>query len=146
MVKKKREVDVFDLETFRKRLEDALWARRMRQIDLAEKAGINYKSLNCYFRGYMRPSLDVVIKLAETLGVSVDFLLGRSDDMNQIAPEPPEFAEEVEIFRRACKAASPDEKNLLLRLCRSMIKEPEQKQEEPAEAKGQEQSPDTKQE
>lgn len=146
MVRKKREIDVFDLETFRRRLEDALWARRMRQIDLAEKAGINYKSLNGYFRGYMRPSLDVVIKLAETLEVSVDFLLGRSDDMNQIAPEPPEFAKEVELFRRACKAASPDEKNLLLRLCRSMVKEAEQEQKEAAEVKEQEQSPDAKQE
>lgn len=119
-----KEKKVFDLEVFRKRLDDALWTRRMRQIDLAREAKINYKSLNSYVRGHMSPSLEVVIKIAKVLDVSVDFLLGRADEMNQIAPEPPEFAEEVKFIRRACAAASPKEREMLLRLAKIITEGP----------------------
>ncbi|RJX18222.1 MAG: XRE family transcriptional regulator [Ammonifex sp.] len=120
----------FDLEVFRKRLDDALWARKVRQIDLAREAKINYKSLNSYVRGHMSPSLEVVIKIAKVLDVSVDFLLGRADEMNQIAPEPPEFAEDVKLIRRAWTAASPREKKLLQHLAETIIKETEQEAKE----------------
>jgi transcriptional regulator with XRE-family HTH domain len=111
---------------FRKRLDDALWARRMKQIDLARKAGINYKSVNSYYTGHTIPSLEAVVKLAKALDVSVDFLLGRADEMNQIAPESPEFAEEVRFIRRACAVASPKEKKLLLQVAKTIIEQAEQ--------------------
>lgn len=119
----------FDLKVFRKRLDDALWARKMRQIDLARKAKLNYKSVNCYYTGHMSPSLEVVIKIAKALDVSVDFLLGRADEMNQITPEPEEMAGEIKFVRRAWMAASPKERNLLKHLAKMIINESEQEAE-----------------
>jgi transcriptional regulator with XRE-family HTH domain len=124
--KGEKKEEAFDLEVFKKRLEDALWARRMRQIDLARKTEVNYKSINSYATGRMKPSLDVVIKIAKALEVSVDFLLGRAEEMNQIAPEPPEFVEEVKFIRRACAVASPKERKMLLELAKMIINEAEQ--------------------
>jgi transcriptional regulator with XRE-family HTH domain len=124
--KEEKDRKAFDLEVFRKRLDDALWARRMKQIDLARKAGINYKSVNSYYTGHTIPSLEAVVKLAKALDVSVDFLLGRADEMNQIAPESPEFAEEVRFIRRACAVASPKEKKLLLQVAKTIIEQAEQ--------------------
>lgn len=135
--KEERDRKAFNLEVFRKRLDDALWARRMKQIDLARKAGLNYKSVNSYYTGHTIPSLEAVAKIAAALDVSVDFLLGRVDEMNQIAPESPEFAEEVRFIRRACAVASPKEKKLLLELAKMIINEAEQ------EGKAKEDSADT---
>lgn len=122
----KGKVKGYDPEVFRKRLDDALWARKMRQVDLARKAKMNYKSVNSYYRGEMNPSLDALVRLAEALDVSVDYLIGRADDMNQIAPEPEEVAEQVRIIRRAWTAASPKERNLLKHLAQMIINESEQ--------------------
>lgn len=125
-----KEKKVFDLEVFRKRLDDALWARKMRQIDLARKAGINYKSLNSYYTGHMSPSLEVVIKIAKALDVSVDFLLGRAEEMNQISPEPEEIAEEMKFIRRAYTELSPRERRVLTQLAQAMVEEANREAEE----------------
>lgn len=111
----------FKPEVFRKRLDDALWARKMRQADLARKTGMRYKSINAYYKGDMNPSLDALVRLAEALEVSVDFLMGRVDDMNQIAPEPEEVAEEVRFIRRAYMEASTRERALLKKLAQMII-------------------------
>lgn len=51
------------------------------QTDLAEKAGVNIKSLSRYENGASIPPADVLKKIADALGVSADALLGDTIDI-----------------------------------------------------------------
>ena len=49
------------------------------QNDLAKKLGIHANVLGRYERGETTPSIDVALQIAEALGVSLDFLAGKTD-------------------------------------------------------------------
>lgn len=53
--------------------------RDLRQIDVAEKTGIDQRTLSNYETGKTNPDSYAIIKLAEFYGVSCDYLLGVSD-------------------------------------------------------------------
>lgn len=63
-----------------KRLKKARDEAGLKQIDAAEKLGISNGTLSGYERDYRDPDTDVLNKMAELYGVTVDYLLGRSDD------------------------------------------------------------------
>lgn len=48
------------------------------QKDVASELGITRQSLNNYMSGATVPGCDVLLKMADTFGVSTDYLLGRS--------------------------------------------------------------------
>lgn len=51
-----------------------------KQIILAEKSGIPQSTIACYYSRNSMPSASQLIKLADALEVSVDYLLGREND------------------------------------------------------------------
>ena len=53
--------------------------RKISQGELAEKVGIHANVLGRYEREEATPSVDVAVKLAEALGVSLDYLTGKTD-------------------------------------------------------------------
>ena len=68
------------MEVFSKRLREERKAAGLSQRELAEKLGISQSTYKGYeFMGTStgrQPSLEIVCKIAEVLGVSVDYLLG----------------------------------------------------------------------
>ncbi|MBQ4088733.1 MAG: helix-turn-helix transcriptional regulator [Clostridia bacterium] len=48
------------------------------QQSLSEKLCIAVRTLQCYEQGVREPSLEMLIKIADTLNVSTDQLLGRN--------------------------------------------------------------------
>lgn len=85
----KTTVDTFDEEvniTFAARLKAAMELRGKSQANLAKDSGLSAQTISYYFNGDRLPNTDVVKKLAETLEVSADYLLGiakyPSADMN----------------------------------------------------------------
>jgi transcriptional regulator with XRE-family HTH domain len=52
----------------------------IKQKELAQTVGISAQSLSVYEKGVKLPPLEVAVKLAEALGVSLDWLTGLSDD------------------------------------------------------------------
>ncbi|MBU2019066.1 MAG: helix-turn-helix transcriptional regulator [Bacteroidetes bacterium] len=65
--------------SFEKRLAELRKEKKLSQNDLAQKAGIHANILGRYERGEAKPSIDVAMKLAEALEVSLDFLVGKED-------------------------------------------------------------------
>ena len=59
---------------------------RMTQEEFAEHAKIGRPNLARYETGKNEPSLSALLKIAETAGVSLDYLTGRSD--SPAIPEP----------------------------------------------------------
>lgn len=53
------------------------------KIEMAKKIGINKSTITRYETGEMKPTLDVLIKIKQTFGVSLDWLAGF--DTNEIA-------------------------------------------------------------
>ena len=53
--------------------------RDLRQIDVAEKTGIDQKTISNYETGKTLPDSYAIIRLAEFFGVTCDYLLGVSE-------------------------------------------------------------------
>jgi transcriptional regulator with XRE-family HTH domain len=55
--------------------------KKLSQSELARMLGTNHSIIGKYERDEVKPSIDVVKKLADTLDTTVAFLLGETDDM-----------------------------------------------------------------
>ena len=53
--------------------------RKISQGELAKSVGIHTNILGRYERGETTPNIDMVSKLADILGVSIDYLVGKTD-------------------------------------------------------------------
>lgn len=64
------------------RLRNLIDEMDIKQNELAEKAGITEATISNYINAKQLPKLGVVEKIADVLGVSVDYLLGKTDIRN----------------------------------------------------------------
>lgn len=62
---------------FGKRLREVRMARNMTQQKLSDAVGLALRSYQCYEQGTREPSLEMLVKLADTLEVPTDYLLCR---------------------------------------------------------------------
>ena len=68
---------------------------------LADGSGIPVSCISQYMNGKQAPYLDSLIKLADYLQCSIDFLLGKSDDCSEkIYKACPPFSERLEELRK----------------------------------------------
>jgi len=65
--------------SFGKRLLELRKERSLSQTDLAAKLGIHKNVLGKYEREEVKPSIDIVVKVAEFMEVSLDYLVGKVD-------------------------------------------------------------------
>ena len=72
----------FDIEKFSYRLTVLLDENNMKQTQLAEKIGTSNVTICRYLTGERTPRIDVLTKIAKEFNVSLDYLLGISDDKN----------------------------------------------------------------
>ncbi len=59
------------------RIRDLREDRDLRQSDLAERTGIDQRTISNYETGKTSPDAYALIKLADFFGVSIDYLVGR---------------------------------------------------------------------
>jgi len=65
-----------------KRLKALRKQKDFSQQELAERAGVHYTHIGRYERGQSKPTTETLRRLAEALGVSLDFLVdGATDDV-----------------------------------------------------------------
>lgn len=78
----------FDVEKFSYRLNVLLDENNMSQTQLARKIGTSNVTICRYLTCDRTPRLDVLTRIASVFNVSVDYLLGLTDDKNiQISTE-----------------------------------------------------------
>ncbi|HEM9532901.1 TPA: helix-turn-helix transcriptional regulator [Streptococcus agalactiae] len=70
------------LTNFPQKLREERKKRGFTQQEVADKIGINRGSYSNWENGKREPTLDNIIKLANILDVTVDYLLGRSDNFS----------------------------------------------------------------
>ena len=86
------------------RIKELREDRDLRQIDVADKTGIDQRTLSNYETGKTNPDSYSIIKLAEFYGVSCDYLLGVSDynvlDMKDIADELKKISTRLDALQK----------------------------------------------
>lgn len=65
---------------FSTRLKELRKVKKITQTMLGDAIGITLKQIQRYERGENEPTLSVLIALADFFDVSLDYLVGRSDD------------------------------------------------------------------
>ena len=68
------------LESFQERLKMTRESKGMTQSQLCDASGVSQAQLSLYESGQRSPTADTLMKLAKSLNVSVDYLLGLVDD------------------------------------------------------------------
>lgn len=66
--------------TFPERLLQLKQERKLLQKDIAASIGLSLRGYQYYEKGQKEPTLSVLIRLADFFDVSLDYLVGRSDD------------------------------------------------------------------
>ena len=54
--------------------------KNLLQKDIANASGVTVRNYQRYEKGEAQPTLPVLLKLADYFNVSIDYLVGRSDD------------------------------------------------------------------
>lgn len=83
--------------TFRRRLSELRANRQLTQAQLAEKAGLLPAAISHFETGFRFPTAATLAKLADALGVTIDYLLGRDQEVQ------PAGARYKAIFRKVGK-------------------------------------------
>jgi len=88
------------------RIKQLRTERGWKQIDLAEKTGIDRNMISYYENGKYLPSADALLKIAEVFDVSIDYLL--VEDMQR---KPLRQTIDVEMMKYLSEIESLDEKD-----------------------------------
>jgi transcriptional regulator with XRE-family HTH domain len=75
--------DIF-IMFFAERLQELRENRFITRKDLAAALNITISALGMYERGQREPNIDMLIRIADYFGVSVDFLVGRNFKNNDV--------------------------------------------------------------
>lgn len=75
------------MKTLGRRLRSARDNTGLSQIEAAKKLGISNGTLSGYERNYRDPDTEILYKMADLYDVSVDWLVGKSDNPNMTEEE-----------------------------------------------------------
>lgn len=89
---------------FSERLKDLRKQAGLTQVDVAEKLGISQPAYASWERGVKKPTQENLVKIAQILNVSVDYLVGNSE-------EKADELDNIELlFRMNSKGLTDEEK------------------------------------
>lgn len=91
---------------FSERLKDLRKQAGLTQVEVAEKLGISQPAYASWERGAKKPTQENLVKIAQILNVSVDYLVGNSE-------EKADELENIELlFRMNSKGLTDEEKKV----------------------------------
>lgn len=110
---------------FSKRLAQLRKENNYTQKELADKFGLTPKAISFYELGQRDPSNELIIKFSKFFNVSIDYLMGTSDDRHGKSTVDDEllegFPEGVQILRRANRELTPEAKAKMIEIANIFI-------------------------
>lgn len=103
------------------KIRDVRKEKGLKQADLAEQIHVSVQTISGYETGYAQPPIDILIKIADVLEVSTDYLLGRSNDIGIVEVQQnltTEQSQLLELFEKM----SLQEKNQLLGFAKALVR------------------------
>jgi transcriptional regulator with XRE-family HTH domain len=70
------------MDTFGKKLKEAREAKNFSQAELARQIEVHHSIIGKYERDEVKPSIDVVKKIATSLNATISFLMGETNEQN----------------------------------------------------------------
>lgn len=91
---------------FSERLKNLRKQAHLTQVDVAEKLGISQPAYASWERGVKKPTQENLVKIAQILNVSVDYLVGNSEEKS-------DELDNIELlFRMNSKGLTEEEKEI----------------------------------
>lgn len=90
------------------------------QASLADTLGLSQQAIGKWETGNSEPDTDMLIKLASLFNVSVDYLLGRTEDRNPIKED--DMPPNVKILLRNAKKLTPEQLEAIQTLVNQFVK------------------------
>ena len=100
--------------------------RGMTQADVAEQLGISKSAISMYEQGNREPELELLERIADLFGVSVNVMLGRRDPSLNDDPELTEYLEslrdrpELRMLFSVTKNATKDDVETAVRIIEAL--------------------------
>lgn len=109
--------------SFYNRLTALRQDKRISQNELAKKTGLTRQAISLYETGKREPNLAVINRLADFFNVSVDYLLGRTDDPHNaekkvIKEKTADLNDDETIFTYEGKEIPPEDLEYMKRILR----------------------------
>jgi transcriptional regulator with XRE-family HTH domain len=99
------------MANFAQRLKELRTERKLTQTRLAELLAISPRVYSRWETGDVTPHFDTIVRLADTLGVSLDELAGRKDVRSEAAIKNPELNR---LCRKVDHLSDEDQKALVI--------------------------------
>ncbi len=109
-------------EIFSERLRIARELKGFSQTDLAKRTDLQPSAISHFENNRRSPSFDNLKQLADVLGVTVDYLLGRAE-------EPTTMNLDVEMLFRDFKQMSEADRKILTEMAKVLVKKTEEQKE-----------------
>jgi len=88
------------------------------QTELAEQIGSHLSHVNRIETGKYKPSVDVLVKLADVFDISLDALVRDSDvDLKEVTVEDKDLAQRIKLI----ESLEPEDRHALFRVIDSML-------------------------
>ncbi|MFX0199033.1 MAG: helix-turn-helix domain-containing protein [Candidatus Hodarchaeota archaeon] len=103
----------FDKEVLRSRIVETREQRGMNQAKLAEKTGITPAAISQIEKGLRVPTIPVLRRIANILGVTIDYLTGKTNE-----PELQDMLqyEDFKTFFRGYRSLTPEDQKTITKL------------------------------
>ena len=96
-----------------KRLESIMIEKGLNQKTLSNMVGVTESAISYYLAGIRSPKGAILLNIANALGVSVDYLKGKTNERNSTANKQ-ELSEAINLIARNRENLSDSEKLLLI--------------------------------
>ncbi|MBE3586531.1 MAG: helix-turn-helix transcriptional regulator [Thermoanaerobacter sp.] len=111
-----------------KRIKELREQLGLTQEELAEKVGISRSALANYESGLREPKGDILVRFANALNTTTDYLLGKTSRTDKPDPErkntiEEEFPEISRVLRRAGRKLTPADKRRIARIIQAAIED-----------------------
>lgn len=95
---------------------------KLTQKELADKLSVGLTTVSNYETGYSVPDIQMLLKIADIFGTSVDYLAGKSSSSNKPGDDLLDsFPEGVQILRRANRELTPEAKARMIEIANIFI-------------------------
>ncbi len=100
----------FDKEVLRRRITEARKSCELNQAELAQKTGVTPAAISQIEKGHRIPTIPVLHRIVNVLGVSLDYLIGKTDK-----PELQDLLqhEDFKTFYRGFESLAREDKEVI---------------------------------
>lgn len=84
------------MDSFGKKLRECREAKDLSQAEFARQLGVHHSIIGKYERDEVKPTVDVIKKIAQVLGTTAGFLLGETNEQN-VLKDPVMFKRMADI-------------------------------------------------